>query len=99
MKIIHITNTDPAGSVYNFMRATNEHTSHRARLITTNAIPQFEFPRDIMDIFDSGDEAEALLRDADVIHLHKVDDTLSTVRHASAVMSKKRRRISARKVG
>ncbi len=77
MKIIHITNTDPAGSVYNFMRATNEHTSHRARLITTNAIPQFEFPRDIMDIFDSGDEAEALLRDADVIHLHKVDDTFT----------------------
>lgn len=77
MKIVHVTNTDPAGAVYNLIRAINEHTPHRARLVNTQAMPGFEFPRDVMDIFDGGDEADALLRDADVIHFHKVDDNFT----------------------
>lgn len=74
MLIVHVTTTDPAGAVYNMIRAVNEHTPHRARLITTQAIPGFDFPRDIMDLFDRGDEAEALLRHADVIHFHKINE-------------------------
>lgn len=77
MLIVHITNTDPAGSVYNFVRAMNEHTEHTARMISTHAIPGFDFPKDIMDIFDGGDEIEALLKKADVIHFHKTDDSFN----------------------
>lgn len=72
MNILHVTNTDPAGSVYNFVRAMNEHTPHRTRMVTTQTIPMFDFPKDIHDLYDSGDELEALLRDADVIHFHKI---------------------------
>jgi len=73
MKILHITTTDPAGSVLNFVNAINYHTPHRARLITT--VPNaFNFPTDIGEIYDGGDEIEALLREADVIHLHKVHE-------------------------
>lgn len=74
MKILHVTNTDPAGSVFNFVRAMNQHTPHEARLITTQSIPMFDFPKDIHDLYDGGDELEALLRDADVIHFHKVTE-------------------------
>lgn len=74
MRIVHVTNTDPAGAAYNFIRAINEHTDHTARLIATQTIPMFDFPKDIHDLYDSGDEAEALLRDADVIHFHKVNE-------------------------
>lgn len=77
MLIVHVTNTDPAGSAYNFIRAINEHTPHRARLITTQQIAAFEFPKDILDLFDAGDEIEALFRQADVIHFHKVNEDFS----------------------
>jgi len=73
MNILHITSTDPAGSVFNFVNAMNTHTPHRARLITT--VPNaYEFPTDIGTIYDGGDEIDALLREADVIHLHKVHE-------------------------
>lgn len=74
MLIVHVTNTDPAGSIINFVRAMNTHTPHRARLITTQMIPQFDFPKDILDQYDGGDELVALLEKADVIHFHKVQD-------------------------
>jgi hypothetical protein len=74
MLIVHVTNTDPAGAAYNFIRAINEHTNHRARLITTMYIEQLQFPKDIHDIYDGGDEIEAILKNADVIHLHKVKE-------------------------
>lgn len=77
MLIVHVTNTDPAGSVINFVRAMNAHTPHRTRLIATQMIPQFDFPKDILDQYDGGDEVEALLTNADVIHLHKVMDDFS----------------------
>lgn len=72
MKILHITTTDPAGSVYNFARATNTHTPHRARVFTNMRIEAFAFPADVHDIFDTGDELEALLEESDVFHFHKV---------------------------
>jgi glycosyltransferase involved in cell wall biosynthesis len=72
MLILHITSSDPAGAVYNLVRATNEHTKHRARVVTTTHLPYFEFPKDIHDLYDGGDELEALLEKADVFHLHKI---------------------------
>lgn len=77
MLIVHVTNTDPAGSVINFCRAINNHTKHRARLIATQMIPQFDFPKDILDQYDGGDEVVALLEKADVIHFHKVREDFS----------------------
>lgn len=74
MLIVHVTNTDPAGAVFNMIRAINEHTEHTARLITTQRIPQFDFPKDVHDLFDGGDELQALLEKADVIHFHKVTE-------------------------
>ncbi len=74
MNIVHVTSTDPAGAAYNFVRALNEHTPHRARLITTMKIQTYEFKSDIADVYDGGDEIEALLAQADVVHLHKVHD-------------------------
>ena len=71
MNILHLTTTDPAGAVYNFVNALNVHTPHTARLITTHRIPEFNFQTDVHWIFDAGDEIEALLEQADVIHMHK----------------------------
>lgn len=73
MNIVHVTTTDPAGSVYNMANAVNQHTEHRARVITTHRIDAFDFPADLHWVFDGGDEMSALLEKADVIHLHKVD--------------------------
>lgn len=77
MNILHVTNTDPAGSVANFVRAMNTFTPHRTRLIATQRIPSFDFLNDIHDLYDGGDEVEALLKQADVIHFHKVDSDFS----------------------
>jgi glycosyltransferase involved in cell wall biosynthesis len=73
MNVVHVSTTDPAGSIINFVKALNAHTDVRARAITT--VPnQYGFEKDICDIFDGGDEIEALLKQADVIHLHKVKE-------------------------
>ncbi len=74
MLIFHVTSTDPAGSVYNMIRAINQYTPHRARLYTSHKISTYQFPGDIDFLMDMGEEIEALLTKADVIHLHKVDD-------------------------
>lgn len=77
MLIVHVTTTDPAGAVYNLARAVNEHTPHRARVITTAYVNGFQFPRDIFELYDGGEEIDALLRDADVIHFHKITEEFS----------------------
>lgn len=77
MLIVHVTNTDPAGAVFNTIRAVNHYTPHRARLITTQMIPQFDFPKDILDQYDGGDEVVALLEQADIVHFHKVTEDFS----------------------
>lgn len=74
MLIFHVTSTDPAGSVYNLIRATNQYTPHRARLYTSHKINTYQFPGDIDHLMDMGEEIEALLLKADIIHLHKVAD-------------------------
>jgi hypothetical protein len=73
MNILHVTSTDPAGAAINLANAVNRHTPHKARVMATQRIEEFDFPTDIHWIFDAGDEIEALLEQADVIHLHKVD--------------------------
>lgn len=75
MNIVHVTTTDPAGSVYNMANAINQNTEHHARVITTHRIDAFDFPADVHWVFDGGDEISSLLEKADVIHLHKVDPT------------------------
>lgn len=80
MKIVHVTSTDPAGSVINFVNAMNRHTQDRARAVCTARIEEYDFPADyggLDDILDGGSEVEQLLIDADVIHLHKVFDDFS----------------------
>ncbi len=82
MKILHVTTTDPAGAVFNWCRAINEHTEHTARLMATAVAPGFEFPQDMtIPFYDEGQEFEALLRDADVIHFHKIDERWDIVLH------------------
>lgn len=77
MKVLHVTSTDPAGSVINFVNALNRHTDVEARAVCTQRIEDYDFPRDygdVRDVTDGGAEIEQLLIDADVIHLHKVFD-------------------------
>lgn len=73
MNVLHVTSTDPAGSVHNFVQALNAHGPDvRARAITTMRNEVYDFQGDTTYVFDCGDEIEALLRAADVVHLHKV---------------------------
>lgn len=74
MLIFHLTTTDPAGAAYNLVRALNQYTPHRARLLSTHRIPIYNFPGDIDHIQDFGEELEALLVAADVLHFHKITD-------------------------
>ena len=75
MLIFHITTTDPAGAGYNMVRALNQYTPHTARILNTHP-NVFHHPDDIHVLADYGDEIEALLLDADVIHLHKIDEEM-----------------------
>lgn len=73
MLIFHITTTDPAGAAYNLVQATNTYTKHTARLLTM--VPNvYKHPSDISNIADYGDEVEALLLDADILHFHKITE-------------------------
>lgn len=74
LNILHITTTDPAGAAFNFIDAINTYTPHRARLFSNMRVQDFNFPSDISDIFDTGDELEALLDQSDVFHFHKVTE-------------------------
>ncbi len=75
MNVVHVTSTDPAGSVINLVEALNAHVPGvRARAITTLQHETYRFKGDTTYIFDCGDEIEALLKSADVIHLHKVTE-------------------------
>lgn len=74
MLIFHLTTTDPAGAAYNLVRALNQYTPHRARLLSTHRIPVYNFPGDIDHIQDFGEEIEALLVEADVLHFHKITE-------------------------
>ncbi len=93
MKIVMITENDPAGMGIAFTNAINTYTEHSCRLITTTTKYNFDFEKDLhipdiltqitTDSTDSADsdgfeEVEQLLRDADIIHFHMLaDDNIS----------------------
>jgi len=77
MKILMITDNDPAGMAIAFANAINRYTEHTCRLITTSEKYGFEYEKDIHlpDIEDDEfGEVEHLLKDADIIHFHVLRD-------------------------
>ena len=73
MKILMITENDPAGMGIAFTKAINAYTPHSCRLITTQIRYNFEFEKDLHlpDLDAQGlDEVRDLLRRADVIQFH-----------------------------
>ena len=77
LKILMITDNDPAGMAIAFTHAVNRYTPHRARLLTTQVKYVMEYDTDIHTPSlqdDDFSEVEALLREADVIHFHVLFD-------------------------
>lgn len=77
MKILMITDNDPAGVGIAFCNAINRYTEHSARLITTQERYGLGFESDIHipDIEDDDfGEIEQLLKDADIFHFHMLRD-------------------------
>jgi glycosyltransferase involved in cell wall biosynthesis len=77
MKILMITNNDPAGMGIAFANAINRHTEHSARLITLDTKYNTAFETDIHlpDIADDDfSEVESLLKTSDVLHFHIMAD-------------------------
>jgi glycosyltransferase involved in cell wall biosynthesis len=73
MKILMITENDPAGMAIAFTKAINTYTPHSCRLITTKIRYNFEFEKDlhVPDLDAKGfDEIRDLLRQTDVIQFH-----------------------------
>jgi glycosyltransferase involved in cell wall biosynthesis len=72
-----ITANDPAGMGIAFTNALNRYTEHRCRLITTAEKYGFGYETDLHlpDILDDDfGEVEQLLKDADIIHFHVLND-------------------------
>lgn len=77
MKILMITDNDPAGMGIAFTNAINRYSDHTCRLITTQERYGLGFETDIHlpDIEDDDfGEIEQLLNDADIIHFHMLRD-------------------------
>lgn len=77
MKILMITDNDPAGMGIAFTNAINRYTEHTCRLITTAEKYGFAYEKDIHvpDIAeDDFGEVEQLLKDADIVHFHVLRD-------------------------
>ncbi|OEU69517.1 MAG: hypothetical protein BA863_14450 [Desulfovibrio sp. S3730MH75] len=77
MKIVMITANDPAGMGIAFTNAINRYTEHTCRLITTSEKYGFDYEKDIHlpDIKDDNfGEVEQLLKDADILHFHVLND-------------------------
>lgn len=78
MKILMITDNDPAGMGIAFTNAINRYTGHTCRLITTTEKYGFDYEKDIhlQDDIEDDDfsEVEQLLKDADIIHFHVLRD-------------------------
>lgn len=73
MRILMITENDPAGMAIAFTNAINRYSSHQCRLITVQDRYGIDFGKDIHlpDIHDDDyGEVEALLVEADIIHFH-----------------------------
>lgn len=77
MNILMITANDPAGMGIAFTNAINRYTAHTCRLITTAEKYGFGYETDIHlpDIHDDDfGEIEQLLKNADIIHFHVLND-------------------------
>ncbi|MFH1673094.1 MAG: glycosyltransferase family 1 protein [Pseudomonadota bacterium] len=77
VKIVMITENDPAGMGIAFTNAINRHTEHSCRLITTTTKYNFDFEKDlhVPDLDEDGlEEIRDLLRNADIIHFHILAD-------------------------
>ncbi len=89
MKILMITENDPAGMGIAFSNAINRYTEHLCRLVTTKIKYNFNFEKDI-HVPDLGmaqknnscqlntkkrfEEIEHLLKETDIIHFHMLAD-------------------------
>lgn len=77
MKILMITENDPAGMGIAFTKAINKFTRHECRLITTDIRYNCNFQKDIYlpDLNDNEfEEVAQLLKRADIIHFHMLSD-------------------------
>jgi glycosyltransferase involved in cell wall biosynthesis len=77
MRILMITDNDPAGMAIAFCNAINRYTEHSCRLISTQERYGFAYQKDIHlpDIHDDDfGEVESLLQKADVFHFHMLRD-------------------------
>lgn len=77
MKILMITDNDPAGMGIAFCNAINRYSAHSCRLITTQERYGIDFEKDIHVPDIKGDdfgEVEQLLKEADIIHFHMLRD-------------------------
>ena len=77
MKILMLTENDPAGMAIAFRNAINNYTDHSCRLVTTESRYGFNYEKDIhIPTLKAGqqDEIEQLLKDADIIHFHILFD-------------------------
>ncbi len=77
MKIVMITDNDPAGMGIAFCNAINRYSHNTCRLITTQERYGLDFESDIHipDIADDDfGEIEHLLKDADIFHFHVLKD-------------------------
>lgn len=82
MKIVMITDNDPAGMGIAFTNAINRHSEHSCRLITTQERYGLNFETDIHvpDIEnDDFGEIEYLLKSSDVLHFHVLKDENSHI--------------------
>lgn len=82
MKIVMMTDNDPAGMGIAFTNAINRYTNHQCRLITTQERYGIDFEKDIHvpDIEDDDfSEIEHLLKVADIFHFHMLKDENSHI--------------------
>ena len=82
MKILMLTENDPAGMAIAFRNAINKYTDHSCRLVTTESRYGFNYEKDIhLPTLKAGqqDEIEQLLKDADIIHFHILFDENRTL--------------------
>ncbi len=77
MRILMITENDPAGTAILFAKAVNALTEHTCRLVTTQTRYHHFFEKDLhLPLLDDAGLAalEGLLRDSDVFHFHLLAD-------------------------
>lgn len=95
MRVVMITENDPAGMGIAFCNAINRYTDHQCRLITTEIRYNFMFEKDLHLPFlseDDFDEVRDELENADILHFHMLSDenvTLGNLKVSDFVKGKK----------